>query len=240
MNVNYRNPPVVEGIVNIHAEPPSTASLDSIKRVSQAISNRFPLVEEQHGFEGTLEVGPNGQKAATRELGLTGFLCWTAERKQAVRLQVGSVAYSCLQPYIGWDGARSAFSTVWDAYRREVKPINISRIGLRYINRIQIPEKQFELSQYLTSAPNLAVLGARISNFVEQKTFGFDDSNIQAQTVLTVLPSENPNITSLLFDIDTWIQGEHGIVMDELERLRAKRTDIFESVITEKTRRLFQ
>lgn len=60
--------------------------------------------------------------------------------------------YSHLQPYTNWRTFSDEARELWQAYRDAVQPHKVVRIGLRYINRLRLPQ-EFELNTYLNYFP---------------------------------------------------------------------------------------
>ena len=64
-----------------------------------------------------------------------------------------SCSVHMLRPYKGWETFRPQIQQALDAYSRIAEPEGITRIGLRYINKITIKEPHNDLSPYFSIPP---------------------------------------------------------------------------------------
>jgi len=65
------------------------------------------------------------------------------------------MTYSHLPPYSNWNAFRDEVRPLWERYVEFVKPEAVTRIALRYINRIYIPQTVYELSDYFRLYPQI-------------------------------------------------------------------------------------
>ena len=163
-------------------------------------------------------------------------------------LSVGpnTLSVSMLKPY-GEDGWEREFlpriTKALKAYKKVAKPLSVSRIGVRYINQIQIPDAEADVENYIAlkdSAPEL--LKATLVSFVRRQEYVKDDTTKVIITYAKTIPTM-PNHTGLLLDIDTiWdsktINEEKDIIrkVKDLHRLEGA---VFEALITDSARELF-
>ena len=163
-------------------------------------------------------------------------------------LSVGqnTLSVSMLKPYgeDGWEGEfLPRIIRALKAYKKVAKPLNVSRIGVRYINQIQIPEFDANIENYIAlkdTTPEL--LNAKLSSFVRREEYAKEDNTKIIVTCAKTIPA-TPNHTGILLDIDTiWdfkpIREEKDIVRKVKELHRLEGT-VFEALITDAARKLF-
>jgi uncharacterized protein (TIGR04255 family) len=163
-------------------------------------------------------------------------------------LSVGpnTLSVSMLKPYgeDGWEGEfLPRITKALKAYKKVAKPLNVLRIGVRYINQIQIPESDANVENYIVlkdTTPEL--LNAKLSSFVRRDEYVKEDSTKIIVTCAKTIPA-TPNHTGILLDIDTiWdfkpIREEKDIVKKVKELHRLEGT-VFEALITDAARKLF-
>jgi uncharacterized protein (TIGR04255 family) len=158
------------------------------------------------------------------------------------------IVASRLAPYPGWPALRKRAEAAWQAWRRSIKPARpIARLGIRTINRIDVPlddRRMFPLETYLNFYPQVPDFSsAGLSGFVMQVTL--PTSSARWMTTVTSAPATPPpmlNHTSLLLDIDLYrnegIPDEEPDLWAIIDEARAIKNDIFERCITDETRRL--
>lgn len=134
---------------------------------------------------------------------------------------------------------------LWTLYRSVVHPDGVTRLGLRYINRLDIPEAPIELKDYLRTVPEISPdLPQIVSHYYMQVVIPMDDLAATAIVNQTLLPSSSPSATSILLDIDLFRQedlpdDEEGI-WDLCEKMRAGKNRISQACITERTKELIR
>lgn len=160
-----------------------------------------------------------------------------------VQASQNSFSINALHPYQGWIALRDEIFRVWPDLINVIRPAKISRVGMRYINRIsrrqrdEMPGYWFKESKhipsiFLSSGPNfLSRLEHRLSPVSRLiVTIAHDESS----------PTEH--FGSILFDIDRIEEGD--LVTDEagvrtlIERLHEDIWKVFESSKGENLERL--
>ena len=158
-----------------------------------------------------------------------------------LQLKTTGLTFSRLAPYEDWDQIRDEAKRYWDKYVEIVRPNEVSRIVVRYINSMPIPAPLQEFNAYLTCPPDVPLaLPQTISSFLQQTVIANANSN-QIARVTQALEHPPSAVTPLtiLLDIDVSQQqsfdpGEPA-VWESLARLREFKNQIFFEYITEKT-----
>jgi uncharacterized protein (TIGR04255 family) len=105
-------------------------------------------------------------------------------------VQVGCdfLAVNYLQPYPGWEPFRQTILLALDAYAAVAQPAGLARIGLRYINRIEVPLEEptdaVDSVDFLSASPGVPSQwqGVPLTGFVQRIQVPFPS----VQAVLTV------------------------------------------------------
>jgi uncharacterized protein (TIGR04255 family) len=149
-----------------------------------------------------------------------------------------------LAPYEGWQPLRDEAKRLWVAFREKTQPTKVTRLAVRYINRLDMPS-QSELKDYLRTSPEVSPeLPQGLSGFFMQLTLPQPD--IRGTLVLNEagVPSGRPEVASVVLDIDLFREEDVGQseewIWDYLESLRRRKNEIFEACITDRLRELFQ
>ena len=154
-----------------------------------------------------------------------------------------------LAPYVGWEAFRPMIVEALDAYRAVAEPEGVTRVGLRYINRIVIPgESEPELSDYFTIPPKFPDVDPTIKrlSFFNRKEAEYADLPIRI--VVTFAQIEAPATASdshqYLLDLDIiWIRREQPMPVDEVmgmvDEMKRRHRRVFESLIKPKAREVF-
>lgn len=147
-------------------------------------------------------------------------------------------------PYIDWHDLSSEARRLWTNYREITDPPLITRIALRYINRINIPLPIADLKEYFRTIPEISPdLPQGVSNFFMQLYLPQPDLNAMCILNLTMLPPTSQDTTSLLFDIDLFrisaVPQLEVEIWNTFDSMRDRKNKIFEASITDKARELF-
>ena len=148
-----------------------------------------------------------------------------------------------LKPYETWERFRDEARRLWGKYREVTSP-EITRVALRYINKMEFPLPVKDFGNYLAAPPTVpAGLSQGVSSFLTRVVI--HEPEIGAAGIITQALEQiiNPNVLTIILDIDVFKQKSEGITEEEawqtLEKLRHFKNKIFFESITEKARELF-
>jgi uncharacterized protein (TIGR04255 family) len=236
----YSKPPITEAVIELRYKEPTEAA--AIEKVAKLLSKEFPFDEPQQQLQ--IRVEPTGARVETSYLGKK---LSSVDRTDIFVLGLQNFVCSRLAPYTGWDDFFDRAKNGWDIWRDHVGNLELSRIGVRYVNRIDIPiqkDEIIDLEKYLVLRPNTPDLGGAMSAFALQvnRPLGVDD----CQLLLTsaTVPSPLLGFASFLLDLD--VSRESDLprrpedVTELLNRMRAHKNQVFESCVTDAARELFK
>jgi len=123
-------------------------------------------------------------------------------------------------------------------------PVRITRIALRYINRIEIPLPMNDFKEYVLTTPEIAPkLPQALNHFFMQ--LEIPNPELPAIALITQTmgkPTGNQRLP-LILDIDVFNEidfiNSDEEMWKEFEKLRKFKNDVFFNSITEKTKELF-
>jgi len=161
-----------------------------------------------------------------------------------VGLAPNTLSVHVMHPYPGWSRLLPRIVEVLEQYPAVQPLAKVNRVGLRYVNRIVIPETDVKLDEWFCGAPTLpAGVGTTISALMSRLETRFDDGAHMSVTLATV-NHDDENSAAYLLDIDlSWMPSEP-VSLDKrlvglLESLHSREGSAFEAMITDKTRGLF-
>ena len=237
----YAKPPIQEAICEIHFvvdEPLSSEQIGRLKEVWAGEYSDQKLIEEQ-GVK--VEIGSDGVRVAEDKMGHR-LVCRTGDGLRLVQLSGRFLAVNQLRPYPGWE---EAFRDTIMARVREVQsrlgPFQIGRVGLRYINKIDVPQIPFvweEWFNFCLPVPELkgSARGPFQMRFEQQLKGG---CNLIVNCVS--LPGAG-DCTPVILDLDVVWTGKPATaakVSKLLESVHAPHRLAFEAYIADKLREQF-
>ena len=182
--------------------------------------------------------------------GVGKVLLSTEDGKRLVGVAPDTLSVHMLQPYQssaagepGWEEFRTRIREALQAYWVVANPAGVSRISVRYINKIEIPLETIELGDYLLCAPpDIDGLPEKILGFAGRVDYPYGDNVRLALSQGTTAGAAGR--VALLLDLDVIWESESvplGIerAMEQATTLRDRERGAFESVITDTTRELF-
>src|SRR6266581_5349617 len=130
--VQYRKPPIIEAVIELKFD--EGLSERDLARLKERFGRNFPAAEEVRNFEVQLV-----DRAAARQLGLVGYKLTAKSAVDVVLIQQQGLTTSRLAPYQGWDHLIGNAKENIGLFEKVVGYKRISRIGTRFVNRIDIP-----------------------------------------------------------------------------------------------------
>lgn len=239
----YQNPPIEEALCEFSFTP-SDWDLAYPVLLRERLRATYPgKARKRDLFETELRDGTaGGSSIGVKQTATLQFPSADNRLVLGVRRDVMSV--HMLRPYQGWERFVQQIEEALSAYVSLVEPEGIKRIGIRYINRIEIKgEKPIDLKNFFTASPTVAAdFPGKMINFLTRSEFTYDDR--PAKLVMTFASAPAPaDMFAFLLDFDMIFESQDtlpiGEAMSIVQFLRERERDAFESSITDHTRELF-
>ncbi len=198
------------------------------------------------------QAAPNTVANIALATALLRVLIPTADGKAVLGIGQNSLSVSSLREYEGWEKFKPRIRIALDAYREVAQPTQILRITVKFINRIIAPKPHATTAaEYLGDIQPTHTakiegtekeIAATLTAYHYRKEFASNDHVKIVVTQATLQPSA-PSTSEFLLDIETVYDHaaltDFGEAMEKVERLHAVEGAIFESLITEAARNLF-
>jgi uncharacterized protein (TIGR04255 family) len=239
----YKNPPVVEALVDIHVRVGQSVPIETLRLIRSGEEDRYPT--EQHFIARSITVDVATGATTESHQEPKGYRFISATQQEIVQARTDGFAFSRLPPYTGWDQWKPEAERLWQKYVELTNPVAVTRVAVRYVNRIDIEFPAEPLRNYLTTYPHLGEkLPQQVGHFVMQVSLPQADMpgvtfNISQGRLLN--PSDQR--ASILLDLDLFRVGDISPRSSELwswlETLHAEENALFEGCITDRARELF-
>jgi uncharacterized protein (TIGR04255 family) len=239
---HYSKAPIIEAVIDLWCEFASEQSTESLERVRELLRAEYPIREDL--IELRAQIGPAA--GITSEQKTIGFRALTSQRTRVAGIGTERFTFSWLAPYDRWESLRDEAFRVWGLYSSITNPVRVTRVGVRFINRLDLPNPDgtgVELDQYLRTAPRIAAdLPQHLESFFLRFQIlipGDPPANLRI-TEVGVTPL-SPDVVSVLLDIDSFVQHldvTSDAAWEIIEHLRHEKNSAFESSITDATRKL--
>lgn len=238
----YKNPPAIEVLFEVHFSE-TQSNLTLFGDFYHKIKTEYPEKNQLRnvGVEMNFAQGAVQTKQVTRG----NMMRFSKEdNSQLVQISENLLTVNKLKPYSGYELFRQSVENILPTYIELAKPKYSERIGMRYIDRIQIPEDDFELEKYFNFSLNFANKDFSTINgisFTVQLTPKYKDHQLFVTLNSVISPVEGQSE----FILDTYdklvLQKEvdESYILSALDEAHENIEYIFESVITDSARELF-
>jgi len=242
----YVNSPISEAACEFRLPPESKWDMTLPGALFDRLKDTFPNKESQRSLMLEMKMGPSateGWQQQLRPVERMRFL--SSDRKTTIVVDDRVIVVSRLRPYESWSQFKPMIQLAFDVLAEVVEFSKLVRVGLRYINRIEIPASTFELEEYFQFRPELgSTLSKRsFTGFIVGAEIPFAEGRDLCRIQLTNAVPGKGGESAFVLDIDYfmvksddfpkqkvlgWIEEAH----EELERM-------FEGCLTERLREIF-
>lgn len=156
---------------------------------------------------------------------------------EVAQFKVDGFTLNKLEPYTTWEEVFAEALRLWGIYRRLAEPIQVSRVAVRYINRMRFPGTE-DIGRYLEAPPALpAPIPQVLREFLTRVYVDDDGTGASAVIVQALEKSMDPNTSSILLDIDAFreLPPDDPPLPEIFQQLRQLKNAIFYASVTEKT-----
>jgi uncharacterized protein (TIGR04255 family) len=223
MSKHYKNPPLIEAVCEFKFQPPASWNPAVPDLIYEKVQGQFPQRETMSGLSGEEPV-PSAKAKFRR-----------ADGSALLQVSPKLLAINQLRPYAAWPQFKQTILEAYAIYRELARPAGLARLGLRYINQIEIPETKIEIGRYLRGCPE----GYHKLFLSTEFPFAAERENLAM--ILAHVPHDEGEFLRFYLDLD---YGAFPTATEEiaavLERAHDRIEQIFETTLTDETRRLFR
>lgn len=241
----YKNAPIVEAIFDIKVDQTEITDVTKFEALKGTLLREYPLSNKRVNFQGKIELNTKeNQVHSSGNTNVLGYVFSNPAGNRKIQLRTDGFSCNYLKPYTNWKDFSDEAFKYWDIYKTFSKPSVITRVALRFINRIELPLDNGNLTfeDYLNSVPKIPNNLPQIFNrFFVQMQIPCDNKNSEA-IISQTFEDSITNYLPFIIDVDVFNQKLFVADKDlneEFNNLRVLKNKIFESLITDKTRELF-
>jgi uncharacterized protein (TIGR04255 family) len=242
---HYARPPIAEAVIELRFE--GSLNTRELERVRDRFKTQYSTVEQIQ----TIEVMFDGAKA-TPKVVLDGFKMTENNAVNLLMVKPQAVGTIRLAPYENWEQLRGQAQQNWELFSHVLNTKKrVTRIGARYINRIDVPNDLFNsrkigdlFSTHVSLGPNIA-RGTGTFSYAVSATHGRTGAKLTIQSAVLAQAALLEH-TSITLDTDAFWDERDEIPqrIDEMwakaDMLREAKNSVFENSITDLVRDLFR
>lgn len=237
--------PIVEAIFDIQTVADPGMASERLASIAPPSSDEYPIVQVRESIRSDLRFNPDGSvDASNSHRGRDGRLFRSRDGRQAVQFNLNGFSFNRLKPYDTWDSFFATAWMHWERYRDAARPASVSRVGVRYINRLPLPLPFNDFKDYVRTTPEIAPdLPQALASFLMRLVI--PDEAHEALVVLTeTFEAQDNGVLPFILDIDVFRAGvwvpDDPALPGVFEMLREVKNNFFFNSLTERAKELFR
>ena len=198
----YKNPPIEEAMCEftfaLHVpNAPFDLTLPGRLQVHQLMIDEYKGQVRTQNIQ-TITTNENAPNVAIQSA-LFRVQLPNSDNTRLISIGQNTLAISVLRPYDGWESFRPRIEKALQAYWEIKAPVSVTRIGIRYINRIVSPLLEKEHNRFLVgiTAQDAHIDATTLINFTRRGEYLKPDGTKLLITQSTLQPV-SPNTTEYL------------------------------------------
>jgi len=243
MTKKYNNPPIIEALCEFQFDSDIPWDLTVIGLTYDKLKEFLPRKQQLQVNFGIITTSVTSEETGTTPLiPLTRFL--DSDEKKLVQIGQNLLTVNHLKPYDSWEEFSPLIEKGFKAYCETANPKGLHHIGLRYINRIEIPKSRANLENLFRLRPLTPPdLPQDIEAFLIGVNLSYEDVKDTLRIQLGTVNPESPDMLVLILEISYIFAKPGEIVLEDV----LKRVDVahkhvenaFESCLTDELKQTF-
>lgn len=235
--------PIVEALIDFRVLPQVEIDVDELRDLGNEVGIEYSNKEPLNLFSTQIDFNQGQLQQSAQAHSKVGWLFRAPN--QVAQFRVNGFTFSRLEPYTTWGEVFGEAIRLWKIYVTKARPKQVSRIAVRYLNRMRV-QAPAELTSFLTAPPVLpGPISQNIRDFLSRIHVSDTKRNASAVIIQALEPQVESSVISLLLDIDAY---RDGLAMDpsdpsiptSFELLRQLKNEIFFASVTEQAVEMYQ
>jgi len=247
VGVKYKNPPIEEAVCQFTFAENIPWGIATPGQLFERFQEHYPAEPTQQQLVQANLLNSATGEAPSLSLVQSPTRVQLRSEDDTRRLTVGAdlAAVHTLKPYVGFE------EELLPRIKRDIAVVvaqfgvTFSRVSLRYINRINVAKATVELKDYfnyITDPIDMLPFNGVVAGFLYRTQLESPQERTACAVTVASLQAD-PGMTSFLLDIDLTFAAAAPIDLEDalssLTTLKRQENEIFESLITPTSRKLF-
>jgi len=227
--------PVLEATIEIRVATANPVDISAFDAAVRELKVELPVQQQIQYLSSTLAFGPDGKTEHQTSATSAGVRLDSRDQVRAIQMRPDLIAVSRVREYSRWSDLLDLTERAWKLYAEAVEPTAVTRLGVRYINRILLTGAG-DLDQVLTAAPRIPPnLPQSIAAFNSRIVVPMQDCGVLISQASEMTAASDGSVQpALMLDIDAFTENapvNWGAIARKLEGLRyAKNLAFFSSL----------
>ena len=241
---HLRIAPIVEAVIQLRARAEIPQKSNELKALLKEKLPEYSTVKSVGSVSVTVAIAAAGNESSAvpaqpslPERAWHGLRLETEDARNVAMFTREHFSFSRLKPYDNWESFSEEALRLWTIHETLMGPSEIQRLGVRFINRLEVPIDQLDRSEYLRGL-SYPPGGLESTGFFYRDNLSVPGHPYAATLVRTVQPVPDHPSVALLLDIDTYSQQpfppDPARIRERLADLHWIKNRIFFDNVTEK------
>lgn len=237
--------PIVEAVIDIRAKSSVTLDETIVRDFLEPRLMGYSFLDSQQEFSHQVMFGADITPQQTTIHAWKGVRFRSEDEKNIAQFNKDGFVCSRLTPYQNWETFSGESLCLWQTFYEMANPEDINRLGLRFINRVELPIGDGNFENYISPAPQ-SPRGIELPfyGFLYQETLAVPGYPYAINLIRTIQPPLGDCGFSVIIDIDVFT--EDGLRLDErsidgmLEEMRWLKNKMFFGSLTDQALEAFK
>jgi uncharacterized protein (TIGR04255 family) len=214
------NPPITEAVIEIRTPSSVSWNKSEIQAELKSKLTEYPEQRSAQGFVSQLQLGAGKEPSVkTQDLGWQGVQVTSGDKKCIAKFQLEFFSFSRLQPYESWDIFTSEAIRLWEIHKNLAKPIEVQRMGVRFINRFPILAQPAKITDYFTTfIDELPSMNLLLGGFLHHDIFIIPGHPYKMNVIKTVQNLESTTDSAFILDVDIFTSQPFSANTEQIEK----------------------
>jgi uncharacterized protein (TIGR04255 family) len=234
-----KNAPITEALIDIRVSLLGDTMLPILETYNVGIKEQLSISKKRYSVETRFEMQDDGPKVTTPTgRHPDGYLFSSPTEDVVVQARLDGFTISKLRPYEDWPTFLGSAQYFWERYARLASPSRVTRIAVRYLNRIEIP-LGVDMKLYLRTGPEIAPgIPQDLASFLLRLVIPDPASQFVAIVTEAVPQELHTTVYPIILDIDVFreidLEPSNPQLWEILGALRDVKNRIFFETLTER------
>jgi uncharacterized protein (TIGR04255 family) len=233
---HLQNAPIVEAVIDFRVSRQEQVSAGTFADIGSSIGKQYKQTGSIQSLQTRFGIDDGKLLEPWQMQTDIGWRYQTA--REIGQFRTDGFTFSRIAPYTTWKEVSDEAFRLWKIYVDAAKPREVSRVAVRYINRMQLTAVK-DLGEYLEAPPQLPDPIPQVIREFLTRVNVRDDKRIASAVIVQALePTMDQETISLLLDIDAFREVKEApddpALLSIFEQLRELKNAIFFASITEK------
>jgi uncharacterized protein (TIGR04255 family) len=223
--------PITEALIDIRVQLPDDVNIETLRGIQTVLGHRFTKMDQRMSVEAQIKFEEDGAHLVAPTSKPDGFILSSEAEPARVQARLDGFTVNRLSPYTKWAIFSKDAKQLWESYKQIARPTKVTRIAVRYINRLElVTDRNF--TDFILTVPEIAPkLPQKLSDYLMRLVIPDELGSIAVITQTTAPRDPNPSTYPIIFDIDVFrtveLTPDDPELWSIMEQLRTYKNLIF-------------